>query len=646
MQPLKAVPAVPESGLDINDLTPAHYLAAVTAAKEAMRLVYGEMTDEEEKVLDAKWAPFFDYPCQEVIEYLNKLNPLLLEFLDVRAGYVEATRSYDEAQIELSQALAAESRDDAVEAMEILRAQAKMVNSLAAGMSAVSDKIEGLGELPNPLAYKGRARKLHDDAMKLVAPVLFEGEWLKPDGDQSYFKIIEDLGGGRWLVYHATSAKFHESTRNDGRPGFLGDHIFVMEDLGGGKYLELSWILVVQFQLLEISGNTMTVTSVTPPWAMNTDGQSSTSALTLGSKNPPKISYPKQLGWSDVLTVAKEMRQGKVQQFATWRAKYPNAQMGLAGVGPDPEIRKKMYEEDVATLKERLAAERPMQTVRIEAAYNAAKYIGPVDKEEFTKQRMAEFERNQKQTEAEEMARLREKHFGEKPPGQAPAAQPAKPTAASQEAAAAEKKRREAELAQMAERRKLINADIEAFNTRAGQMRSQIAGTPDGNSKDQLNWSLMVLERNLQDKRDELSTLETGEWTRTRTAFDEYCFSARRKRTGPPPRLGGKVDRMLTRMERQIAQAPADQRDRLREFWQRQVTPETIAKHDFARMEQAAKTIFDQTQGARELESAQYEEIAIGKDELLTGAERIKTAADTSLLVASMVTGPVGRGLS
>jgi tetratricopeptide (TPR) repeat protein len=645
IQPLKAVPAVPETGLDINDLTPAHYQAAVTAAKEAMRLVHGEMSAEEEKIFDAKWAPFFDYPCQEVVEYLNKLNPLLLEFLDLRSGYVEATRSYDEAQIELAQALAAESRDDAVEAMEILRAQAKMVNSLAAGMAAVSARIEALGEFPNPLAHKGRARRLHDEAMKLLAPVMFEGEWAAADGDRAFFKVIEDLGGGRWLVYRALSARYHEQTRNDGKPGFLGDHIWVFEDLGGGKYLELAWVVVPQFHIREISGGAMSVTSVVPPWDLNTAGSSTTSTLTLVNRNPAKISFPKQLGWDDVVAVAKQMRQGKIQQYATWRAKNPNAQMGLAGVGMDPEVRKRLYDEDVARLKEQLARDRAALPASIEVGYslNRAGDQG-ISKEEYARQKTAEFERQQKETEAREMARLREKHYGEKPPPQAAAAQAPKP-AASADAAAAEKKRREAEQALTAERRKLINADISAFSTRIEQIRSQIAATPDPNGKEQLNWSLMVLERNLQDKRDELTTLETGEWTRTRTTFDEFCFSREAEKNRAAAETWGKVSCTLARMERQIAQAPEDQRDRLREFWQRQVTPDVIARHDFARMEQASRTIFDQTQGTRQAEAAQYEEIAVGKDELLTGAERIKTAADTGLLVTSMLAGPAGRGL-
>lgn len=645
LPPLKAAPAAPESGLDINDLTPAHYQAAVSAAKEAMRLVYGDMTADEEKLFDAKWAPLFDYPAQEVIEYLNKLNPLLLEFLDLRAGYVEATRSYDEAQVELAQAMAAESQDDTVEAMEILRSQAKLIHSLAAGMSEIAAKIEGLGEFPNPLAAKGRARRLHDDAMKLLAPALFEGEWATADGDRAFFKVIEDLGGGRWLVYRAASARYHEQTRNDGKPHFLGDHIFVFEDLGGGKYLELAWVLVPQFHIREVSGNTMAVTSVVPPWDLNTEGSSTNSTLTLITRRPAKISFPKQTGWDDVLAVAKQMKQGKVEQYAAWRAKNPNAQMGLAGVEMDPEARKRLYDEDVARLKEQLARDREALPASIELGYNfgSARQQG-ISKEEYARQRTAEFERQQKETEAREMARIREKHYPQKRPAQAPAGQASKPTAAP-EAPGAEKARREAEQALIAERRKLIQADINAFTTRIEQVRSQIAATAAAGGKEQLNWSLMVLERNLQDKRDELATLDTGEWTRTRTTFDEYCFTREAEKNREAAEKWGQVSRMLARMERQIAQAPPEQRDRLREFWHRQVTPETIARHDFARMEQASRTIFDQTQGAREAEAAQYEELAVRQDELLAGAQRVKTAADTGLLVTSMIAGPVGRGI-
>lgn len=467
-----------------------------------------------------------------------------------------------------------------------------------------------------------------------------------PDGDRTFLKVIEDLGGGRWLVYRAASARYHEETRNDGKPAFLGDHIFVFEDLGGGRYLELAWVLVPQFHIREISGNSMAVTSVVPPWDLNTEGSSRSSTLSLVSRKPAKISYPKQTGWDDVLKVAKEMKEWKVKQYAEWRAKNPNAQMGLAGVEMDPEIRKRLYDEDVAKLKERLARERAELPGSIEVGYALSQRPGetPVSKEEYARKRTAEFEREQKETEAREMARIREKHYPEKKTAPAAAAQAAKP-ASAQDTAAAEAARRQAEQAILAERRKLIQADLAAFETRVQQLRAQIAAAPNAAAKEQLNWSLMVVERNIQDKKDELTTLETGEWTRTRTTFDEYCFTREAERNREAAEQWGQVSRMLSRMERQIAQAPPDMRDRLREFWNRQVTPETIANRDFARMEQASKNIFDQTQAARESEAAQYEELAITQDELLTGAQRIKTAADTGLLVTSMIAGPVGRGI-
>lgn len=640
---LKAVPAVANANLDINHLTPAHFAAAVTAAKEAMRLVYGEMTAEEEKLFDAKWAPLFDYPCQEVIDYLNKLNPLLLEFLDLRAGYMEAARTYDETQVELVQALAAESQDDAVAAMETLRAQARLATSLAAGMSGVAARIEALGEFPNPLVHKGRARRTHDEAMRLLAPAAFEGEWLRTDGDRRYFRVIEDLGNGRWLVYHAASARYHQQTRGDGKPGFMGDHIWVVEEVGKGRYLMLAWVLVKQYYILEITGRNLKSTLVTQPFELNLKGSSATETLTLVTAKPANLSFPKQLGWDDVLTTARQMRTGKLDQYREWRTQYPYAEQGLAAASYDPALARRMYDEEVTKLKEEIARERAMARNGAEISYELNKVQGQTqNKEAFIRQRVAEIEQGLARKEAERTAQLRQTYLGEKPPPP-PAAKPA--AAAAPGPAEEDARGLEEERVHREERIKQIRADIDAFHSRAEQLRQQIRATPDAASKERLNWSLMVMERNLQDKEDELTTLQTGEWTRTPTQFDQYCFALEAERNRAAAEKWHMVARSLTHMEKQISLAPPEQRDRLRDFWRTQVTNETIAKHDFAHIEKVARSIFDQTQASREAEAAQYEEIAIGQDEQMVGRQRLRVGADVGMLVSSFFAGPPGRAL-
>ena len=71
----------------LNNLSDQAYNSSVSLAFEGMRLIYGEMTEKEAKEFNEAWAPLFDFPSQEVIDYLNKLNPLVSQFLICREAY-------------------------------------------------------------------------------------------------------------------------------------------------------------------------------------------------------------------------------------------------------------------------------------------------------------------------------------------------------------------------------------------------------------------------------------------------------------------------------------------------------------------------------------------------------------------------------
>jgi len=78
-----SVPVIP----DINTISSLTYNSAVSSAFEALRLLYGPMPDVEYKKFEALWTPLFDYPDQKVVDYLNQLNPLIVQFLSFRESY-------------------------------------------------------------------------------------------------------------------------------------------------------------------------------------------------------------------------------------------------------------------------------------------------------------------------------------------------------------------------------------------------------------------------------------------------------------------------------------------------------------------------------------------------------------------------------
>ena len=157
--PLTAIPPF----LDINNLSPAQYAGGVSFAMESMRFIYGELTSEEEEKFAARWQPLFDHCTPEVVTYFNKLNPLLGQFLGIRAALTEVATAFDEAQLQALGAYAEEDVDSALmafEEMELLRWQ---MESLQSAMDACLAKIAELGEPPDAETQRRRRQKLDDE---------------------------------------------------------------------------------------------------------------------------------------------------------------------------------------------------------------------------------------------------------------------------------------------------------------------------------------------------------------------------------------------------------------------------------------------------------------------------------------------------
>ena len=64
---------------------------AVAAAREGMRLVYGPMSGTEAESFRKTWGVLRQHPSDDAVDYLNRFNPLLGEFLSLRGAVAEAS---------------------------------------------------------------------------------------------------------------------------------------------------------------------------------------------------------------------------------------------------------------------------------------------------------------------------------------------------------------------------------------------------------------------------------------------------------------------------------------------------------------------------------------------------------------------------
>ena len=157
----------PES-LDFGLLSPLQYQAATSAAVEAMRLVMAPMKPGQEKSFNARWGPLYLRPSPALNEYLNRLNPLLQEFLALRSELAEAAASYDRSMEEAGYAIAYGHPAAASAALDEAGRTQGLLRLFEGQLKSNSAQILALGEPPDAEEAQRRQRQAHQEAVTLA----------------------------------------------------------------------------------------------------------------------------------------------------------------------------------------------------------------------------------------------------------------------------------------------------------------------------------------------------------------------------------------------------------------------------------------------------------------------------------------------
>ncbi len=161
--------------LDPGNIDLVDYQAAVVSAVEAMRQIYGPMSPAAEVRFGAKWAPMFDNPFPEAVAYLNRLNPLLSQFLATRAAITEVALDLEAALGEASYAEGFGDPDGLETAMALALIHHDQLQALAARLRLIVEDVLALGEPPDPVADKARRRKRFLDTLAATRDLLPAG---------------------------------------------------------------------------------------------------------------------------------------------------------------------------------------------------------------------------------------------------------------------------------------------------------------------------------------------------------------------------------------------------------------------------------------------------------------------------------------
>ena len=247
--------------LDLNDLSAATWGGAVSAAKEAMRLVIGPMGPGEEKAFDDTWTPLFRFPHEKLVDWLNALNPLLGQYLATRASAAEAVLGFDAAQLEAAAAAGARGRrggrgGDAVRPPP--GAAPRVARGSARGDGAADRGARAPARPGRGAAGGGRRSTRRRSASSTTSPSRGRVGWR--EGGVTQIKLLKRFPDGKVLFWNGPKSALEAAASqgidtskpgmdySEGRKGMvivpgIWDLIVAAEPLPDGRLVSTSWSL-------------------------------------------------------------------------------------------------------------------------------------------------------------------------------------------------------------------------------------------------------------------------------------------------------------------------------------------------------------------------------------------------------------------
>jgi tetratricopeptide (TPR) repeat protein len=583
--PLPAAPAGPTAhipeNLDINHLAPAAYHAVVLAAKEAMRLLLGPQDAAAEQAFEMRWAPLLEYPCQPVIEYFNKLNPLLNRFLETRAALNLSILQFVDAYEEAVTAAGLGDEEGVWEAMTVARVHRESLAALDRRLIEIARAIEALGEPPDPIAHRARARKTYADAAKYVKTVfsppggmywILTGLTVDPHPKRSSAEVQythEVAEGYAKGSTHSSFLRPGETTPR--RISAIGELKWTPPPrlIPAGNDLDLRMEIGIQLRCTNVEnayglpgGEQGDCARIFVDPASNADHHASITPASPSRDGKIRL---------------ESLRVGQFKHLLPFKVKVEIATPG--------GYTHQWYTYDLRRLSDAQVAE-----LQAQADAQAAQ--------------LSQAQRTAGHRQAAQMSAIFD--------------------------AQAEQEARMAAIA-------FAKANQQYFRERVEQYRAG-AQSASGAQRDQFQYLAMVMEANLQAEIDSQTTLETGQWTRTRTAYDDWNFRFMAAQSQHAAREWSQRTAALATVPRLIAQLPQELRE-AQQFSTNIALEAAIARGDTAAVKKVADQLADSVKDYWTRRGQAQTHIAEVSDFALQRATELRSGADHALFALSFFGG-------
>lgn len=175
--PTNRPPAPPLSPEEIEN-----YQKTTYQTMESMRLMCGATTGALATAFNAVWAPFLDQPNADAFAYFTRLNSLMARYWTLQGqieGDIEASR---QAWQQAGVAAGMLDEDGARSALDNGFMIAQRLLQRRGDIAKVMGDVVALGDPPNPLQAKCRARRNHQAALDALQPGdSLPGSWVMVD---------------------------------------------------------------------------------------------------------------------------------------------------------------------------------------------------------------------------------------------------------------------------------------------------------------------------------------------------------------------------------------------------------------------------------------------------------------------------------
>lgn len=624
VDPVALPPMKPTPFLDINALTPTQWDGAVAAAMEGMRMVYGPLSDAEEESFRKTWGVLRQHPSPEAVDYLNRFNPLLGEFLSLRGAVPDASARLEHTVEQIGWAMEANDPAMVMEAVSLARMHRNTLLSCQKRLDEVIAELIALGDPPDGRALMAEGQQQYKRAKDFLRGLLEEtgpeGEWVGfIEHPIAYVRLDDGV---------IKKQPFHFVIYSVGEPKEYFCISLDAETYDEKEYGYVEEIDLTSFDLVgAIQGDTLSHTFA------DEDGETWSVYAQRHTGGPfPEFADVSRAVFEEARVKnnrSKEQRLDNLDQSASAEESLKN----LIGAGVSHILRDKFIEDALNHYRMR-------ETFHAAAVKWAAMGEDMADSEE---------------------ARLRQ--FDALVAGGAP--QQAAQTPKAKDKA---QKQKEEEIKDSAETQPVIAQgdtplhmvddqteedrriiDQEAIDFHSANMAiiqrnmekdlAEISKETNPDRRHDLEMRVLHAQANLQSEQDRIESLKTGVIVHTRSAWDDYARSQFIQNIAEDQRKMEKVDRAMKKAMSMADTLPYDKAEQVRQIVARGFSPEVMTATDTEKASEVIRQAYEVSMEHWEGEKKKADADAEWADTCLRTAEMTKSVADKSLMVLSFAGG-------